>query len=102
MKTTRGRGKRVNSMRIYVKKLAKENVNSKLQISSGAAENLEFMYDHLIERIAIKAAQVMEMKKSRTLNANCVQGAISLELHPFLAKRCDDAGVEAVLKLSPT
>jgi histone H3/H4 len=89
-------------MRIYVKKLAKENVNAKLHISSGAAERLDLMCDHLIERLARRAGQVMQMKKSHTLNANSVQGAISLELHPRLAKRCDEAGVQAVLKLSST
>lgn len=88
-------------MRLYVKKLAKENIDAKLNISSGAAEKLELMCDQLIERLTRKAGQVMELKKSRTLNANCVQGAISLELHPSFAKRCDEAGVKAVLKLSP-
>jgi hypothetical protein len=29
-----------------------------------------------------------------------MQGAISLEFPPLLAKRCDDVGVEAVMKLS--
>jgi histone H3/H4 len=99
-KKIRGRGKRTNSMRLYVKKLAKENVDSKLQISFPAAEKLELLCDRLIEQITRKAGQVMELKKSRTLNANCVQGAISLEIHPTLAKRCDDAGVAAVLKLT--
>jgi histone H3/H4 len=99
-KNVRGRGKRVNSMRIYIKKLAKENVNAKLQISHGAAEKLEFMCDHLIQLLTRKANEVMEMKKSRTLNANCVQGAINLELHPSLAKDCDAVGLSAVLKMS--
>ena len=100
MKKVRGRGKRSNSMRIYVKKLAKENVDAKLQISFGSAEMLELMCDQLVERFGRKAAQVMELRKTRTLNANCVQGAISLEVHPSLAHKCDEAGLAAVLKLS--
>lgn len=100
-KKVRGKGKRTNSMRLYVKKLAKAHMNVNLQMSAGAAEKLELMCDHLIDRFTRKAGSIVELKKSRTLNANCVQGALSLELHPSLAKRCDDKGVEAVLKLQP-
>jgi Na+/phosphate symporter len=100
IKKVKHRAKRASSMRIYLKKLAKENVHNKLQLSFGAVDKLEHICDHLIEKITQRAAQVMLMKKSRTLNANCMQGAISLELPPLLAKRCDDVGVQAVLKLS--
>lgn len=99
-KKVRGRGKRTNSMRIYVKKLAKNNVDHSIQISSGAADKLEFYCDELIQRITRRAGLVMELKRTRTLNSHCVQGALSLELHPTLARRCDEAGVAAVLKLT--
>ena len=98
-KKVRGKGKRSNSMRLYVKKLAKCNMDDKLQMSAGAAEKLELICDHLIDRLTRRAGSIVEMKKSRTLNANCVQGALSLELHPTLAKLCDDEGVKAVMKL---
>jgi histone H3/H4 len=98
-KKVRGKGKRTNSMRLYVKKLAKIHMDDKLQMSAGAAEKLELMCDHMIDRFTRRAGTIVEMKKSRTLNANCVQGALSLELHPTLAKLCDDEGVKACLKL---
>jgi histone H3/H4 len=98
-KSTR-RKKEHLSMRMYVKKLAKESSDSKLQISAGAAEKLELLCNYLLEKFAHKAGAVMEMKKSRTLTSSCVRAAVNLELHPALAKRCDASATEAVKKLS--
>ena len=89
-KKVRGKGKKTNSMRLYIKKLAKENMASGLQLSTPGAEKLELLCDTLLERLAKRAGRVVEMKKSRTLNAVSVQGAASLEFPPSLAKLCDD------------
>ena len=95
-KKVRGKGKKTNSMRLYIKKLAKENMGSGLQLSTPGAEYLELVCDTLLERLATRAGRVVEMKKSRTLNAVSVQGAASLEFHPSLAKLCDDVATEKV------
>lgn len=87
-------------MRIFVKKLAKVHMDSRLQLSSSAVETLEMMCDHLVERLTLRAGKVVDMNKSRTLNAKSVQGALGLELPPKLAQLCDEAGVAAVVKLT--
>lgn len=95
MPKKRGKAKRNNSLKLYLKKLVK-NHSGDLQITVGSAEYLENLSDALLKKVTARAMRVMELRKSKTLSATAVQAAINLEFPPGLAEKADNKAVKCV------
>ena len=91
----RGKAKRNNSLKLYLKKLVK-NRSGDLQITVGSAEYLELLCDSLLKKVTTRAMRVMELRKSKTLSATAVQAAVKLEFPPGLAEMADNKAVKCV------
>ena len=95
----RGKAKRNNSLKLYLKKLVKNECRGDLQITVGSAEYLELLCDSLLKKVTTRAMRVMELRKSKTLSATAVQAAINLEFPPALAEKADNKAVKCVESL---
>ena len=91
--------KKTQSFALFIKRIHSMHADGR-SASSDVVTLLDDIAKHLVTRLGARAGEVMKLRKAKTLNAKCVQGALGVELGGPFFKTIDAAGQKAVITVA--